>query len=84
MVGPVDTTLTLAPAEDAVTFLRTLPGAAIASNGYSWDEASAQYVTETTYLIRTFPDDPARFRFDQDRLALPDWSQELVPPDQEA
>jgi len=79
-VAPLETTLAVAPSGEAARFLQVLPGAAIATNGYGWDDTSEQFVTAPTYLIRTFPDDPARFRFEEDRLVLPDWSQELKPP----
>jgi hypothetical protein len=75
----VETTLAVVPTGDAARFLRALPGVAIATNGYGWTDLSSQHVTASSYLIRTFPDDPARFQFDEGQLVLPSWSQELVP-----
>jgi hypothetical protein len=81
-VAPVTTALVVAPGGDAETFLRTLPGVAVATNGYRWDNVSEQSVRVPTHLIRTFPRDLARFRFEEDRLLLPSWSQELLPRNQ--
>jgi hypothetical protein len=78
-VAPAETALAVAPTGEAARFLQVLPGAAIATNGYGWDKPSEQFVTAPTYLVRTFPGDPARFQFEEDRLVLPDWSQELMP-----
>ena len=83
-IAPPDTSLILAPAGDATTVFRTLPGVAIATNAYGWNDLSEQYAIDLTYLIRIFPDDPARFGFDQGRLVLPNWAQELVPVDQKS
>jgi hypothetical protein len=84
MFAPIETALVVVPGGNTLQLLHTLPGAALATNGRRWSDAVVPQVTERTFLVQTFPEDPARFRFDRSRLELPGWSQDLAATDRES
>lgn len=73
-----ETALLIAPGGNIDAALNLLPNVSIATNGYGFEPLLEPVAKSDGYLVRTFPRDSARFRFNDGVLSLPSWAQPIA------